>query len=181
MVRALAGKGLTRQELIVSCGLSSGGKATVVLDELERSGFIQQTIPYGKIAKDAICRLIDEFSIFYLKFMDKRKPGGKDVWTRISKTPSYTTWCGIAFEAVCLKHIEQIMDGLKIRKAAEVAAWRFGPAKGITEKGAQINLIIDRKDLIINICEMKFYNQPFIIEKKYAEEIKPKKDVFTEK
>lgn len=183
VVRALAdnGKGLTRQELITICGLSSGGRATVTLDELEKSGFIQQTIPYGKIIKDAIYRLIDEFSIFYLKFMDKRKPGGKDVWAKISDEPSYAIWCGIAFEAVCLKHVEQIMNGLKIRKGAEIAAWRFFPAKGSNEKGAQIDLLIDRKDLIINICEMKFYNKPFIIDKKYAEVIKQKIDVFTQK
>ncbi len=183
VVRALAanGKGLTRQELITICGISSGGRATIVIDELEKSGFIQQTIPYGKITKDAIYRLIDEFSIFYLKFMDKRKPGGKDVWAKISEEASYTIWCGIAFEAVCLKHVEQIMDGLKIRKGAEIAAWRFVPAKGSKEKGAQIDLIIDRKDLIINICEMKFYNKAFIIDKKYAEVIKQKTAVFSEK
>jgi hypothetical protein len=183
VVRALgaSGKGLTRQELITICGLSSGGRATIVLDEMEKSGFIQQTIPYGKVSKDAIYRLIDEFSIFYLKFMDKRKPGGKDTWAKISEEPSYITWCGIAFEAVCLKHIDQIMDGLKIRKGAETSAWRFVPAKGSNEKGAQIDLIIDRRDLIINLCEMKFYNKPFTIDKKYAEVLKQKTDVFTEK
>ncbi len=183
VVRALAakGKGYTRQELITVCGLSSGGRATVVLEELEKSGFIQATVPYGKIAKDVIYRLIDEFSIFYLKFMDKRKRGGKDVWARISEEPSYAIWCGIAFEAVCLKHVEQIMEGLKIRKGAEIAAWRYVPAKGSKEKGAQIDLIIDRKDLIINICEMKFYNKPFVIDKKYAQAIQQKMDVFTAK
>ncbi|MEO5684927.1 MAG: ATP-binding protein [Chitinophagaceae bacterium] len=183
VVRALGanGKGLTRQELITSCGISSGGRATVVLDELEKSGFIQQTIPYGKVSKDAIYRLIDEFSIFYLKFMDKRRPGGKDVWAKISEEPSYAIWCGIAFEAVCLKHIEQIMDGLKIRKGAEIAAWRFVPSKGSKEKGAQIDLIIDRKDLVINICEMKFYNKKFTIDKNYAAILQQKAAVFAEK
>jgi AAA+ ATPase superfamily predicted ATPase len=183
VVRALAanGKGLTRQELITICGLSSGGRATIVLDELEKSGFIHQTIPYAKITKDAIYRLIDEFSIFYLKFMDKRKPGGKDVWAKISQESSYIIWCGIAFEAVCLKHVEQIMDGLKIRSGAEITAWRFIPTKGSREKGAQIDLIIDRKDLIINICEIKFYNKPFTIDKQYAKIIKQKIAVFTEK
>ncbi|MHB1921346.1 MAG: ATP-binding protein, partial [Chitinophagaceae bacterium] len=183
VVKALAanGKGLTRQELITICGLSSGGRATIVIDELEKSGFIQQTIPYGKVTKDAIYRLIDDFSIFYLKFMDKRKPGGKDTWAKISEEPSYSIWCGIAFKAVCLKHVEQIMEGLKIRKGAETSAWRFVPAKGSKEKGAQLDLIIDRKDLIINLCEMKFYNKAFTIDKKYAEVIKQKMVVFTEK
>ena len=183
VVKALAakGKGLTRQELIKICGLSSGGRATLVLDELEKSGFIQQTIPYGKIAKDAIYRLVDEFSVFYLKFMDKRRPGGKDVWAKLSEEPAYATWCGIAFEAVCLKHVDQLMDGLKIRKGAEISAWRFVPTKGSKEKGAQIDLMIDRKDGVINICEMKFYNKPFTIDKKYADTIQQKMEVFTTK
>lgn len=183
VVKALGanGKGLTRQELIIACGLSSGGRATLVLDELEKSGFIQQAIPYGKVAKDAIYRLIDEFSIFYLKFMDKRKSNATNTWAKMSEEPSYAIWCGLAFEAVCLKHVEQIMNGLKIKKAAATAAWRFVPTKGSKQKGAQIDLIIDRKDRIINLCEIKFYNKPFTIDKKYAEVIKQKLDVFTEK
>lgn len=183
VVRALAsnGKGLTRQRIIDECGLSSGGRTTIMLDELEKSGFIQQTIPYDKISNDAIYKLIDEFSIFYLKFMDKQKPGGKGEWALISQEPTYTIWCGIAFEAVCLKHVDQIKEGLKIKVRAEQSAWRYIPAKGSKEKGAQIDLIIDRKDRIINLCEMKFCNKKFTIDKSYATTLQQKLDVFTQK
>jgi len=183
VVRALAatGKGLTRQQIIDECGLSSGGRATILLDELEKSGFIQQTIPYDKRSNDAIYRLIDEFSIFYLKFMDKHKPGGKDEWAMISQEPTYAIWCGIAFEAVCLKHVDQIKEGLKIKVRTEQSAWRYIPPKGSKEQGAQIDLIIDRKDRIINLCEMKFYNNTFTIDKSYAKVLQQKLDVFTQR
>lgn len=180
-VLAVNGKGLIRQEIIEACGLGSGGRTPTVLDELEKSGFIKQTVPYGKVSKDAIYRLIDEFTIFYLKFMDKRKPGGKDIWTKISSTQPYAIWCGIAFEAVCLKHISQIKDGFKIKSASEESTWRFVPTKGSKENGPQIDLLIDRADKVINLCEMKFYNEPFLINKSYAKTLEQKVRVFTEK
>jgi uncharacterized protein len=181
VVRALAkkGKGLTRQQIIDACGLSSGGRATLVLDELEKSGFIQATIPYDKAANNTVYRLIDEFSIFYLRFMEKNKQLGAHAWERLSAEPAYAIWCGIAFEAVCLKHIEQIREALKIKVPAQASVWRYQSAKGTADKGAQIDLIIDRKDRIINLCEMKFYNGPFIIDKSYAKTLQQKMDVFT--
>ncbi|MGC4102295.1 AAA family ATPase [Ferruginibacter sp.] len=183
VVRELArnGKGLTRQQIIEKCGLSSGGRATIVIEELEKSGFIQQSIPYGKVVKDSVYRLIDEFSIFYLKFMDKRKSGDRYSWSKASAEPSYNIWCGIAFEAVCLKHVEQIIEGLKIRKGAEASVWRFVPAKGSKDKGAQIDLVLDRKDGIVNLCEIKFYNSAFTIDKTYARTLEQKESVFKQK
>lgn len=184
MVRALAttSKGMTRQEIIDHCGLSSGGRTTLMLEELEESGFIKSVLPYDKTSRDAIYRLIDEFSIFYLKFMDKTKLQGKDTWIKLSLTASYKTWSGMAFEATCLKHIEQIKKSLGIQAIeSEVSAWRYVPAKGQKSKGAQIDLLIDRKDSCINVCELKFYTSEFCIDKPYAAELEQKLDVFMEK
>ncbi|MEO6685594.1 MAG: ATP-binding protein [Dyadobacter sp.] len=180
-VTALAStaKGLTRQEIIDTCNLSSGGTTTLMLEELEESGFIKSSLPYDKTTKDAIYRLIDEFSIFYLKFMDKGKGGSTKSWAALSTGQTYVIWCGMAFEAVCLKHINKIKQGLKIKVATEESAWRFIPAKGSKEKGAQIDLIIDRADRIINLCEMKFYTTEFVIDKSYAQKLLQKKEVFT--
>jgi len=183
-VRALATttKGLTRQEIIDSCGLSSGGRTSLMLEELEESGFIKSFPPFDKTVKNAIYRLIDEFSIFYLKFMDKSRSSGKDTWVKLSAGNSYKIWCGMAFETVCLKHIEQIKIGLGIQGVqTEESAWRFIPSKGKDEKGAQIDLLIDRKDQCINICEMKFYNVEFTIDKTYASALRQKVGVFKEK
>jgi uncharacterized protein len=181
-VRALAAtpKGLTRQEIIEECGLSSGGRTTLMLDELEQSGFIKSNIPYDKETKDAIYRLIDEFSLFYLKFMDKAD--NTTNWARLSEGASYKIWSGMAFEAICLKHINQIKNGLGLtEKLTKEASWRYVPPKGSKEDGAQIDLLIDRDDHNINICEIKFYTGELTISKSYAGELQQKLDVFLEK
>ncbi len=181
-VRALAAtpKGLTRQEIIRECGLTSGGRTTLMLDELEQSGFIKSNKPYDKETKEAIYRLIDEFSLFYLKFMDKAD--ATTDWARLSEGASYKIWSGMAFEAVCLKHVDQIKNGLGLKgKSTKEASWRYIPSKGAKEDGAQIDLLIDRDDHSINICEIKFYTGELTISKSYAGELQQKLDVFQEK
>jgi len=183
-VKALAvmPKGMTRKEIIAICGLSSGGRTTLMLEELEESGFIRSVLPYDKTSRDSIYRLIDEFSIFYLKFMDKSRSLGKDIWSKVGAGPVYKIWGGMAFEAMCLKHVEQIKKGLGIQGIeSEESAWRYVPAKGQKEKGAQIDLLIDRKDRCINVCEMKFYTGEFSIDKAYAGELDQKLEVFAAK
>jgi hypothetical protein len=173
---------LTRQEIIDTCSLSSGGRTSLMLEELEESGFIKSVLPYDKTTKDSIYRVIDEFSIFYLKFMDKTRSSGKDAWVKLSAGPSYKIWGGMAFEAVCLKHVDQIKKGLGIQGIeTEESAWRYVPHKGQRESGAQIDLLIDRKDRCINICEMKFYTGEYSIDKSYANELEQKLQVFAKK
>ena len=179
---AITARGLTRQEIIDICGLSSGGRTSMMLEELEESGFIKSVLPYDKTTKDSIYRLIDEFSIFYLKFMGKTRSSGKDRWAKLSVGSSYKIWCGMAFEAVCLKHVDQIKKGLGIQGIeTEESAWRYVPRKGQRESGAQIDLLIDRKDRCINICEMKFYTAEYSIDKSYANELEQKLQVFATK
>jgi AAA+ ATPase superfamily predicted ATPase len=183
-VRALAAtpKGLTRQEIIDVCKLSSGGRTTEMLEELEQSGFIASYTPFGKASKDAVYRLIDEFSIFYLKFMDGQRGTGRQTWAKLSSGPAYTIWCGMAFEAICLKHVEMIKEALDLGGySTQEGTWRYVPAKGKKENGAQIDLLIDRSDKSINICEMKFSNSEFVIDKTYATALQRKLRVFSEK
>jgi uncharacterized protein len=180
-VRALSQtpKGLTRQEIIDACGLSSGGRATAMLEELEQSGFIQSAVPYKRAIRDSIYRLTDEFSLFYLRFMDGVKITGNDMWSRISNMSAYKIWCGMSFEAICLKHIPQIKQALGIGGVhSEESSWRYVGKKG--QSGAQIDLLIDRADRTMNICEMKFYIDEFTIEKAYAAELDRKLQVFRE-
>ncbi len=173
-------RGMTRNELIIACGLTSGGTTTEILAELEESGFIRSSLPYDRKTKDLIYFMNDEYSLFYLKFIAGKKISGKDNWIRMSTGNSYIVWSGMAFEAVCMKHTEQIKTELGIGGVQTLeSAWRFVPGKG--EDGAQIDLIIDRADKTINLCEMKFYNNEFIIDKSYAEKLKRKKQVFAEK
>jgi len=177
-VRALAKtpKGMTRQEIIDSCGLTSGGRATTMLTELEESGFIHAAVPYQKTSKEAIFRLVDEFSLFYLRFMSGVRLTGNEIWAKISKSNAYKIWCGMSFEAICLKHVEQIKKGLGISGYSEESPWRYAGNK--EEIGAQIDLLIDRDDRVITICEMKFYSEEFSIDKAYAAELQRKIQVF---
>lgn len=179
VIRALAkkGKGLNRNEIIKECGLSSGGTATKILSELEESGFITAYIPFEKAAKENVYKLSDEYSLFYLKFIENTRAMGAGTWLRQSNASSYIIWCGIAFESVCQKHIQQIKKTIGIEGVlTAVSGWRYIPLNG--KNGAQIDLLLDRQDKVINLCEMKFSNTEFTIDKKYAVELENKVNVF---
>jgi uncharacterized protein len=182
VVRALADKpsGMTRNQLIETCDFASGGSTTKMLDELVESGFVQQYFPFGKTTKEVIFKLSDEYSIFYLKFIENSKALGEGAWLNQSKNPAYRVWCGLAFENTCLKHVAQIKKGLGISGIyTEPSIWR---AEGKNdEKGAQIDLLLDRADNSINLIEIKFSTSEFVIDKKYAAELENKQRVFADK
>jgi uncharacterized protein len=178
-IRALGQKwkGLTREELITSGKLSNGGNTTVVLEELIRSGFVSTYYPFGKTKKEMLYRLTDEYSLFYLHFIEKRPTQGKNIWKELSQTPLYKTWCGFAFENICFKHIDQIKKALGISGIyAEAASFI---AKGNdTEDGLQIDLLLDRKDQVINLFEIKFYNAVWQLDKSDAADFREKMAIF---
>jgi hypothetical protein len=172
-------KGLTRSEILTSGKFLTGGGITTVLSELTESGFIEKIYPFGKKEKDSLFRLTDEFSLFYFKFMQKGEGHSyeKAHWLGIQATQIYTGWCGYAFENICMKHIGQIKRGLQIGglQSIESSWYKQGKDK---DSGAQIDLLLDRADHCINICEMKFTPKEFVINKKYAAELQNKIMVF---
>lgn len=182
IIRALARKpgGLTRNEIIEAVQLNTGGGTTKLLEELEESGFISSIVPYDKNEQQNIYRLLDEYSLFYLKFIHRgSKQQGKDNWVKISRSPSWLSWSGYAFEVVCFKHIEAIKTALSIAGVySEFSSWRYTPKK--KEVGAQIDLLIDRADQCINICEMKYSVNDFTITKGYAAQLERKLNIFRE-
>ena len=178
VIRALAEKreGLSRQEIIKYAKLTDGGGLTTVLDELSHSGFIT---PYRIFhqKKRKVYRLTDEYSLFYLKFIednsDSYRNEGDDIWQHLSQTNEYKTWSGYAFENICLKHIPQIKKALQISGIYSLSStfYKKGTAN---EKGLQIDLLIDRKDHVINLFEIKFHNKAFTITKAYADNLRKK-------
>lgn len=178
IVRTLAAKpkGLNRPELLQACGLTDGGGTSRLLDELEQSGFITHYIPFQKTSRDTLYKLTDEYTLFYLKFVERTRATGPGIWEKMAKGQSYNSWSGFAFEAICQKHVRQIIRALRIKALTEVSPWRYLPAKG--ETGAQIDLVLDRDDDSINICEMKFASAPFVIDKKYAAELESREKLF---
>ncbi|TFF33233.1 hypothetical protein [Mucilaginibacter psychrotolerans] len=117
-------------------------------------------------------------SRFYLKFIEHTRSTGDGTWQRLSASQSWKSWSGGAFESVCLKHIAQIKYALGISGIqSDESIWRFVSGEG--RPGAQIDLLIDRTDHCISICEMKFSAYDFTIDKKYAEELRNKLQVFS--
>ena len=181
IVRALANKqkGLTRTEIVANTDLSEGGAISTIIDELQHSGFITAYLPFGKMKKDSLYRLTDEFSLFYFQFMENNRFGGVNVWQQLSKTQPYITWAGYAFESICLKHIIQIKKALGISGIFSTASSYF--KKGTKEeKGIQYDLLIDRNDHTITLCEIKFYGAEFTIDKATAMEYRNKMATFKE-
>jgi len=180
IVRALAkkGKGLTRTEIIQTCNLTSGGYATQLLDELKESGFITPYIPFGKAVKDSLYKLTDEYSLFYIRFIENSRAKGEGAWQMFSASSTWKSWSGIAYESICIKHIDQIKAGLGIKNVyTEVSSWRYIP-KSTDEQGTQVDLVIGRADGCINLCEIKFATDAFEITKAYAKELESKIRVF---
>jgi uncharacterized protein len=171
----LKSKGLTRSELLDLTKLSDGGSTKKILDELEQSGFIKKYLPFGKGKRDALYQLIDPFSLFYMSFVKDTMTEGDGAWLAQLDSPKWQAWSGYAFEYLCRYHVKSIKKHLGISGVyAEISTWRSQAKSG----GAQIDMLIDRKDRVINVCEMKFSVKPFTITKAYSENLRNKMMVF---
>ncbi len=175
VIRALAKKrkGLTRSEIMETSQLSEGGSASKVLEELLHSGFISVYHPFQYKKKNSLYRLTDEYSFFYLHFIEKNKSTAAGIWQELSQTAAYKSWAGYTFEGVCLKHFSSIKKALGI-SGVYASASSFYKKGNAEEDGIQIDLLIDRKDHVINLCEIKFHAAEFTISKSLAMEFRNK-------
>lgn len=181
IIRTLAAKpnGLTRIDLINHSKLTDSGRVTKVLMELSESGFITAYTAFGKKKKGQLYRLTDEYSIFYLRFIEPNLAETQGVWTNLSQGQTYKIWCGYAFENVCLKHVPQIKKALGISGVYSRSA-SFFKKSDEQNAGVQIDLLIDRNDRTINLVEIKFYDGVFTISKDYAQKLRQKVQIFKE-
>ncbi len=179
IIRALASKhsGLTRSEILRITKLSNGGGFSKTLEELLQSDFISEYFPLGKRKRDTLYRLTDEYSLFYLKFIEKLKKEGIGIWENYYQTPAYKAWSGYAFESISLKHLPQIKKALGISGVFSTHSSFYHKGED-GMPGCQIDLLIDRNDRVINLCEIKFANSEFIISKAYAQELRRKVTLF---
>lgn len=171
--------GMTRANIQSTAKLSTnGGRLTERLEELCSAGFIIEQVAWQK-QKGVYYKLIDEFCLFYLHWVgtSKNRRFIKNHWLEQSKRQSYKAWSGYAFECVCFKHIDQIVSALGIQSGGYIDSWRFIPRKH-TENGAQIDLLIDRQDDAITVCEIKHTDKPFVIDKAYAAQLENKLKAF---
>lgn len=181
VIRALARRqsGLRRNDIMRETDLGTGGRLTTTLEELEASGFICRMLPLGRSMREPYYRLVDELTLFHLRWVEKQGRGAaaRD-WTSQRLTPAGSAWSGYAFENLCLRHSEQIKKALGMAAiAASVSTWRYqSSTKG--EAGAQIDMLFDRADGVITVCEMKFSEKEYAIDKAYARELRSKIEVF---
>ncbi len=172
-------KGLTRQEIVKLSKLSDGGGLTKILKELEACSFIIKLEALDKKSKDTMYRLIDEYTLFYFNFIKGQRTTSKDAWMHFSKKPSFNTWQGYAFENLCFRHIAAIKESLGISGIySENSSYYYKGSKDT--KGFQIDMIIDRADSVMNICEMKFYNKEITLDKATADRLRIRRATFQE-
>ncbi|MDR0875554.1 MAG: ATP-binding protein [Clostridiales Family XIII bacterium] len=169
-------KGLMREDIAALVGFSDGGNLTRILNELEESGFIRKYKPFGKKKNGALYQLSDPFTAFHLNFL--QNIDSENYWSSFTDHAAHRAWSGYAFEQVCLAHITKIKDALGISGVmTKVSAWRSKEQDG-DEKGAQIDLVLDRNDNVINLCEMKYANETFVVDKKTDLDLRNKAAVF---
>ena len=186
IITALAKKksGLLREEVLKTSNLTDNTDFSKALQELEQCGFIRKYTTIGKKNKDAIYQLIDNYTLFYFDFIRENVNGDEHFWTSQAGSSIHAGWAGRAFERVCMQHVSQIKDALGFSAVvSSVHSWSYkgekDPVSGKTiHKGAQKDLLIDRNDDTINLCEMKYTNAEYTITEEEDEKIRNRKEAF---
>ena len=174
--------GMTSQDISESTGID-GERLTKLLKNLERCDFIMKFRYYGKRKQDIIFKLTDFYTLFYIKYIEIYKDSYDEQWWQHHATShSVESWQGFTFELLCLMHIRQIRQALNIGGVAtEVSAWFDQADKKKAVRGSQIDLIIERADRIIHLCEMKFSQSEYRITADYEEKLRTRMALFKEK
>ena len=174
IINSLAKKrgGLTRTEIIKATKIGDGKHLTETLEELEQCGFIRKYKNFVKDKTNAYFQIIDPFTLFCHTFLLNEKINS---WIKYIRTPAYNSWSGLAFEIVCLLHTAQIKHALGI---SGVDSFEYAWRSEKSSPGAQIDLVIDRMDNVINLCEAKHSNQKYSLDAKVADNLSNKLNAF---
>ena len=157
--------GFTRDEIISQLKVSDGGGITRKLTELEQCGFIRKYKALGKVTY--LYQLIDFYSLFYFSFLEKGKDYDKDTWMHLQNSSTYKTWCGLSFERFCIAHAEKIKSILGISGISTKTYSFYSPE-------AQIDMVIERGDRVVNLFEMKYTDLAYSLDKKDAASLENK-------
>ena len=166
IVRALGTKksGLTREQLLLATGRPDNGRFTKALEDLRNCGFVRRYGFPGRVERDSVWQLVDNYTLFHFQFEPANRKGSPRFWSNSLGSPLHAAWSDMAFERTCLLHVEQIKRALGI-SGIDVGAYALRvPPDGDGNPGAQIDLLLDRADNVVNVCEMKFAGEPFVID-----------------
>ena len=167
--------GMTRDDLIKAARIPGGGNLTRVLTELEQCGFIDKYYDFTKKKNCAYYRLIDQFTLFWLKYVKDNHSRDEYYWTNLLEDGGRRAWSGYAFELLCLRHLPQIKQKLGISGiSTDVFSWRSKASR----PGAQVDLLISRRDGVINLCEMKYSLHPITLTAKDDQDLQNKRMAF---
>lgn len=176
IVEILAKKaaGMTRKEIREGLRINDSGLLTEALRDLTDCDFIRQYSAFGKRERDTLFQLTDLFSLFHLRHVATYRGQDENHWQNLLDSPSRRAWCDYSFEQLCLHHIGQIKRKLGISGVqSDIFSWR--------SEGAQIDLLIDRRDQVINLCEMKFSQGLYEITRQYDEHLRERRETFRSK
>jgi len=175
-------EGLTYDQVQNLTGFE-GKRLTTLLRNLERCDFVISFSQFGSVAKGKLFRLVDFYTLFFFKFLASQSSMDEEWWQHNFTSPSVSSWQGRSFELVCLQHIPQIRAKLGIAGiSTSASSWRYVASKGAdSEEGGQIDLVIDRADHTINLCELKFSTGPFSLKKDYEEKLRARIQLFKQK
>lgn len=171
--------GYTRAEIANKLSISDGGHLTKDLNALIASDFVTKYVPFGYSKREPHYKLVDPFCLFYLHFVKNQDKSNKLFWQQNTTLPAVVIWRGFAFENVCFNHIEQIKTALGINGIiSSESAWT---KKADDEEGAQIDMLIIRKDNAVNMCEIKFYSDDFTVNKDYYRTVQRRIEMLSKK
>ena len=179
VIRALGRNksGMSRDELMKNAGLSSCGNFTRYLRELEECGFIRKSVAFGKKAKGSTYQLIDNFTLFHLAFVGENRANDRHFWSASADAQFRVVWEGLAFERLCLQHVAEIKAALGISGiVSNDCSWHA--ARTSEHEGAQVDLLIDRRDGVINLCEMKFASSEYEIGESEERHARARRELF---
>ncbi len=173
------GNRATRDNLIKELKTLSSGDFTVKLNELEESGFLKSYTPLGVRKSKKIYVIADYYSLFYFKFIENAGKYEAGNWINRINDTATKVWAGLTFEQVCWDHTQNIKQHLGIAGVySETSTW--SKQSDSETNGAQIDLVIDRKDRVINLFEIKYTINPFEITKEYDLKLRNKVGAFTQ-
>ena len=171
--------GLTREELAQKTGISLNGSFSKMIDHLIASGFVSESSQYPQKKKMMRFRLSDPYTAFYLKFIKGQSGNDEHFWSYSTDLPSRRAWEGFAFEQLCKAHILQIKQKLGIDGVlSTVSVWSSKGNEELGIPGTQIDMVIDRRDRTINLCEIQFSEDEYIIGKDEEASLRNKKTAF---
>lgn len=170
-------KGLTREEISAAAGITGNGNLTKILRELEECDFIRSYVPFGKSKKETLYQLIDPFCHLYLSWVKDSGNHRERQWITLQERNQTEQWFGYAFEMTCLIHLKHIIKGLGIDGTTnKPGCWYYKPTKAVLAQedadedllhGTQIDLLVDRADKTVTVCEMKYSVDEYEITKDY--------------